>query len=126
MLHKRRKRKLSRRIGHRLLLLTNLSKVLIEHEHIKTTLAKAKTLRSFVEKLVTIGKTSSLHSRRKLLSKLGGSSKEVNKLLDSISPKFKDRKGGYTRIVKAGFRLGDNAPMAYIQFVEGLKEKTVK
>jgi large subunit ribosomal protein L17 len=122
MLHQRRKRKFSRRIAHRMSMLKNLSKSLIEHERIKTTLPKAKSLRSVVEKLVTIGKENTLHAKRQLISKLGGDYKEVNKLLNTISPKFVDRKGGYTRIIKSGFRLGDHAPMAYIEFVEGSKK----
>ena len=98
-------------------MLRNLSKSLIEHERIKTTLPKAKSLRSIVEKLVTIGKDGSLHARRKLISKLGGDYSQIDKLIDIISPKFKNRNGGYTRILKSGSRLGDNAPMAYIEFV---------
>jgi len=118
MIHRKNKRKFSRRSGHRIGLFRNLCKSLINHNHIKTTLPKAKSLRSIIEKLVTIGKDSSLHSRKRLISKLGGSIKEIDKLINVIAPKFKDRKGGYTRVVKSGYRKGDCAPMGIIQFIE--------
>lgn len=121
MLHQRKKKKFSRRIAHRISMLRNLSKSLIEHERVRTTLPKAKGLRSVIEKLVTIGKDKSLHARRKLISKLGGNYKQIDKLLDVISPRFLGRNGGYTRILKIGSRLGDNAPMAYIEFVRDIK-----
>tara|TARA_B110000503_G_scaffold116714_1_gene176081 strand:- start:1378 stop:1794 length:417 start_codon:yes stop_codon:yes gene_type:complete len=125
MLHQRRKRKFSRRIAHRMSMLRNLSKSLIEHEKIKTTLPKAKSLRSIVEKLVTIGKANTLHAKRLLISKLGGDYKEVNKLLNVISPRFISRPGGYTRIIKSGSRLGDHAPMAYIEFIKSNEKEVV-
>lgn len=106
-------------------MLRNLSKSLIEHEKIKTTLPKAKSLRSIVEKLVTIGKANTLHAKRLLISKLGGDYKEVNKLLNVISPRFISRPGGYTRIIKSGSRLGDHAPMAYIEFIKSNEKEVV-
>ena len=118
MLHRKNKRKLSSRSAHRMSLLRNLCKSLIEHEQITTTLAKAKDLRCIVEKLVTTGKNDSLHARRKLISKLGGGLREVDKVITVLSQRYKNRKGGYTRIVKSGFRKGDCAPMAVIQFVD--------
>jgi large subunit ribosomal protein L17 len=118
MIHRKNKRKFSRRSGHRTSLLRNLCKSLINHEQITTTLPKAKDLRCVVEKLVTTGKGDSLHARRMLISKLGGSLQEVDKLLTILSPRYKERNGGYTRIIKAGFRQGDCAPMAIIQFVQ--------
>lgn len=117
MIHKKNKRRFSRTTAHRNSLLQNLCKSLINHEQITTTLPKAKSLRSVIEKLITEGKENSLHSRRKLISKLGGALKETNKILTVLSPKFKERKGGYTRVIKAGYRKGDCSPMAIIQFV---------
>ena len=117
MRHKIAGRKLNRTKAHRKALFSNMAKALIEHESIKTTLPKAKELRSYVEKLVTKGRQNTLHVRRILLSKIG-SEEVVKKILDVISPRFKDRKGGYTRIIKSGFRYGDNAPMAVLQFVD--------
>jgi large subunit ribosomal protein L17 len=118
MLHGNKKRKFSRRIGHRTSLIRNLCKSLIEHEQITTTVAKAKDLRCVVEKLITTGKGKDLlHARRKLISKLGGGLEESNKILTVLSPRYKDRNGGYLRIVKSGFRKGDCAPMAIIQFI---------
>ena len=117
MIHKRNKSKLSRRSAHRTSLLRNLCKSLINCEQITTTLPKAKCLRSVIEKLITIGKKNSLHSRRQLISKLGGSLKETDKIINVLSPKYKERKGGYTRVIKAGYRKGDCAPMAIIQLV---------
>ena len=117
MIHKRKKKKLSLSSAHRISLLRNLCKSLIDHEQITTTLPKAKNLRSLVEKLITAGKKNSLHSRRKLISKLGGSVKEADKILSILSPRYRERSGGYTRVLKAGYRKGDCAPMAIIQFV---------
>lgn len=117
MIHKRNNKKLSLTCTHRKSLIRNMCKSLISHEQIKTTLAKAKTLRRIAEKLVTIGKKNSLCSRRKLSSKLGSNSEEVNKILLTLSPRYKERKGGYTRIIKAGYRKGDCAAMAIIQFI---------
>jgi len=116
-----RHRKLSKRMGtdfdHAKANYRNLAAALINHGQIKTTLAKAKNLRRFIEKLVTLGKKGTLHARRLAVARLNNK-KAVKKLFDEIAPKYKDRPGGYTRIVKAGFRAGDAAPMAYIMFVE--------
>ena len=117
MIHKKNQKKLGRRSAHRASLLRNLSKSLINHEQIITTLSKAKTLKIVIEKLITTGKKKSLHYRRQLISKLGGGMQEVNKILDELSIRYKERPGGYVRIVRAGFRKGDCAPMAIIQFV---------
>lgn len=117
MRHKISGRKLNRTSSHRKALFSNLSKALITHESIQTTLPKAKELRSYVEKLVTKARDNTLHIRRQLVAALGCES-VAKKLLDVISPRFKGRPGGYTRIVKAGNRYGDNAPMAVIQFVD--------
>ena len=117
MIHKKSKKKLSRRSSHRISLLRNLCKSLIDCEQIKTTLPKAKNLREIAEKLITLGKKNSLHSKRRLISKLGGGVKEANKVLNVLSPRYKERKGGYTRIIKAGYRKGDCAPMSIITFV---------
>ncbi|MBY0580329.1 MAG: 50S ribosomal protein L17 [Rickettsiales bacterium] len=117
MIHRISKRKFSRRSAHRTSLLRNLCKSLINSEQILTTLPKAKSLRSVVEKLITTGKENDLNSRRKLISKLGGSLKETDKILNVLSPRYKERNGGYTRVIKAGYRKGDCAPIAIIQFV---------
>ena len=122
-----RHRKLSKRMGtdidHAKANYRNLAIALINKGQIKTTLAKAKNLRRFIEKLITLGKKGSLHARRLAVARLNNK-KAVKKLFDEIAPKFMDRPGGYTRIVKAGFRAGDAAPMAYIMFVEEEIEKT--
>lgn len=110
-------RKLGRFSSHRRSLLANLANSLIEHEHIVTTLPKAKELKPFAEKLVTLGKKGSLHARRQAISVLGNN-EEVKKLMGPLAERFKKRSGGYTRIIKAGNRQGDNAPMAVIQFVD--------
>ena len=117
MRHKLSGRKLNRTSSHRKALFQNLTCALVEHETIVTTLPKAKELRPIVEKYVTICKNSGLSSRRLALSRLG-SHKAVSKLIEIISPRYHTRNGGYTRIVRSGFRQGDNAPMAIIQFVE--------
>ncbi|CAO5683279.1 MAG: 50S ribosomal protein L17 [Holosporales bacterium] len=117
MRHKLKGRKLNRTSSHRRAMFANMAKALIESESIKTTLPKAKELRSYVEKLVTKARDNSLHVRRQLLGTLGSESL-VQKLMTVISPRFAQRAGGYTRVVKAGFRYGDNAPMAVIQFVD--------
>ena len=95
----------------------NMAASLIKHEQIITTLPKAKELRPIVEKLVTLGKKGDLAARRQAISELGDIAM-VKKLIDVIAPRYKDRQGGYTRIIKAGFRYGDNAPMAVIEFVD--------
>lgn len=117
MRHKMSGRKLNRTKAHRRALFANMAKALIECESIQTTLPKAKEMRSYVEKLVTKARNNTIHIRRQLIAKIG-SEAMVKKLIDVISPRFNGRPGGYTRIVKAGFRYGDNAPMAVLQFVD--------
>ncbi len=117
MRHGFAKRRLSRTSSHRKVMFRAMACSLIEHEQIKTTLPKAKELRPVVEKLITMAKKKSLHARRMLISKLQ-SNKTVKKLFYDIAPRFANRKGGYIRIMKAGFRYGDAAPMAIIEFVE--------
>lgn len=99
-------------------LMRNLAKSLIQHEQIVTTLAKAKALRPYLEKLITKGKKGSLNDRRIVISRLGSNCPEVQKLFDELAIRYKDRQGGYLRILKAGFRTGDKAPMAVIEFVD--------
>ena len=110
-------RKLNRTKAHRKALFMNLAQALIKHEQIKTTLPKAKDLRPVVEKLVTLGKRGGLHARRQLISHLQDE-KLVTKLLTVLADRYKGRPGGYTRVLKAGFRYGDAAPMAIIEFVD--------
>ena len=110
-------RKLNRTKAHRKALFMNLAQALVKHEQIKTTLPKAKDLRPIVEKLVTLGKRGGLHARRQLISHLQDE-KLVTKLLTVLADRYKGRPGGYTRVLKAGFRYGDAAPMAIIEFVD--------
>ncbi len=110
-------RKLGRRSAHRKALFVNLANSLITHEQIKTTVPKAKALRPIVEKLVTLGKKGTLHNRRQAISFLRDQ-EIVQKLMGPLAERFKKRPGGYTRIVKAGRRYGDNAPMAIIEFID--------
>ena len=98
-------------------MLANLAASLIKHEQIVTTLPKAKDLRPVVEKLVTLGKRGGLHARRQAIAQLRDIAM-VKKLFDVIGPRYKDRNGGYTRVLKAGFRYGDSAPVAVIEFVD--------
>lgn len=112
-----KQRKLNRTTSHRKALLRNLTIALVEHGSIKTTLPKAKTLRPYIERLVTKSKVNDFNTVRYLKSMLN-SKETIKKLLSDIGPKNKDRPGGYTRVLKAGFRTGDKAPMAIIQFVE--------
>ncbi len=109
----------------RRLMICNLVKSMIEHGQITTTLAKAKELRGYVERVVTYGKNDTVHSRRLAYSVLGDRTL-VKKLFTEIAPAFAERQGGYTRVVKAGFRRGDSAPMAIIQFVEEAAVKPKK
>ena len=118
MKHGLKQRKLNRTSSHRLALLKNLSISLIKHETITTTTEKAKELRPFIEKLVTKAKNDNLSNRKFVLSKLFNNKEACQKLFNEISAQNKDRNGGYTRIIKAGFRYGDNAPMAIIEFVD--------
>jgi len=117
MRHRVAHRKLGRTSEHRLSLLRNMAASLITHERIRTTVAKAKELRPFVEKLVTLGKRDSLHARRRALSILANKT-VVRRLFSDVSPRFSERPGGYTRILKLGPRQGDGAPMAFIEFVD--------
>lgn len=110
-------RRLNRTHEHRKALFANLAGSLIEHEQIKTTLPKAKDLRRVVEKLITLGKRGDLHSRRLAAADLKQDA-HVKKLFEVLGPRYKDRQGGYVRVLKAGFRYGDMAPMAIIEFVD--------
>jgi large subunit ribosomal protein L17 len=117
MYHGRAKRRFNRTVEHRKAMFANMCQALIKHEQIVTTLPKAKDLRPVVEKLVTLGKRGDLHARRQAISQI----KDVvlvKKLFDVLGPRYKDRNGGYTRVLKAGFRFGDNAAMAVIEFVD--------
>ena len=117
MRHRIAHRKLNRTASHRKAMFANMASSLIEHEQIVTTLPKAKELRPFVEKLVTLAKKGDLTSRRLAIARTRN--KEMSKkLFDVLGPRYKERSGGYIRIMKAGFRYGDNAPMAVIEFVE--------
>ena len=117
MRHKLAHRKLNRTSSHRKAMFANMSTALIKHEQIRTTVAKAKELRPIVEKLITLGKKGSLHARRNAISRLSPDA-QVDKLFGEIAERYADRRGGYTRIIKAGKRYGDNAPMAYIELVD--------
>jgi len=117
MRHARGYRRLNRTHEHRKALWANMAGSLIEHEQIKTTLPKAKELRPIVEKLITLGKRGDLHARRQAGSQLK-TDEVVAKLFDVLGPRYKDRQGGYVRILKAGFRYGDMAPMAIIELVD--------
>lgn len=110
-------RKLGRTTAHRIAMFANMSASLIKHEQIVTTLPKAKELRPFLEKLITLGKRGDLHARRLCISRIRDVA-QVGKLFDIIGPRYKDRNGGYIRILKAGFRHGDNAAMAVIELVD--------
>ena len=117
MRHARGYRRLNRTHEHRKALFANMAGSLIEHEQIKTTLPKAKELRRIVEKLVTLGKRGDLHARRQAASQLK-QDMHVAKLFDVLGPRYATRQGGYVRVLKAGFRYGDMAPMAIIEFVD--------
>ena len=117
MRHRLSNRKLNRTTSHRLALLRNLSNALLKHEAIKTTLPKAKELRRVVEPLITLGKTPSLANRRLAFARLRDRD-IVGKLFDDLGPRFMSRPGGYVRILKFGFRQGDNAPMALVELVD--------
>jgi large subunit ribosomal protein L17 len=110
-------RKLGRTSSHRQAMFANMAASLIKHEQIVTTLPKAKELRPFVEKLVTLAKKGNLHSRRLAISRVRDVD-QVGKLFATLGPRYSDRSGGYLRVLKAGFRYGDNAPMAVIEFVD--------
>src|SRR5574343_1006612 len=117
MRHARGYRRLNRTHEHRKALFANMAGSLIEHEQIKTTLPKAKELRPIIEKLITLAKRGDLHARRQAAAMLK-EDKDVIKLFDILGPRYKERAGGYTRVLKAGFRYGDMAPMAIIEFVD--------
>lgn len=117
MRHGKAGRKLNRTSSHRKAMFANMAASLILHEQIVTTLPKAKELRPIVEKLVTLGKRGDLHARRQAISQIRDVAM-VGKLFDTIGERYKDRQGGYTRVLKAGFRYGDSAPMAVIEFVD--------
>jgi large subunit ribosomal protein L17 len=110
-------RKLGRTTSHRTAMFANMAASLIKHEQIVTTLPKAKELRPFVEKLVTLAKKGDLHARRLAISRVRDID-QVGKLFATLGPRYKARSGGYTRVLKAGYRYGDNAPMAVIEFVD--------
>jgi large subunit ribosomal protein L17 len=117
MRHGKVHRKLNKKPEHRKAMFANMCAALIKHEQITTTLPKAKELRPVVEKLVTLGKRGDLHARRQAISQIRDVAM-VKKLFDVLGPRYKERKGGYTRVLKAGFRYGDNAPVAVIEFVD--------
>ena len=117
MRHAKGYRRLNRTSEHRKSMFANMAGSLIEHEQIKTTLPKARELRRIVERLVTLGKKGDLHARRRAASRLKQNA-HVVKLFEIIGPRYKDRSGGYVRIMKAGYRYGDMAPMAVIEFVD--------
>ncbi|HRO32722.1 MAG TPA: 50S ribosomal protein L17 [Brevundimonas sp.] len=110
-------RKLGRTVSHRQAMFANMAASLIKHEQITTTLPKAKELRPFVEKLVTLAKKGDLHARRQAISAVRDVP-QVGKLFDTLGPRYAERNGGYIRIMKAGYRHGDNAAMAVIEFVD--------
>ena len=117
MRHGNSNRKLNRTSAHRKAMFANMSASLIKHEQIVTTLPKAKDLRPIVEKLITLGKRGDLHARRQAIAQIRDEG-QVAKLFAVLGPRYKDRQGGYIRILKAGFRYGDNADMAVIEFVD--------
>ena len=117
MRHGKAHRKLNRTASHRKAMFANMAASLIEHEQIVTTLPKAKEMRSIADKLITLGKRGDLHARRQAISQIKDVA-QVKKLFDVLGPRYKDRNGGYTRVLKAGFRYGDNAPMAVLELVD--------
>ena len=117
MRHGKVLRKLGRKPEHRKAMFANMCAALIKHEQITTTLPKAKELRPVVEKLITLGKRGDLHARRQAISRIRDVAM-VKKLFDVLGPRYKERNGGYTRVLKAGYRYGDNAAVAVIEFVD--------
>ena len=117
MKHKIKGKKLNRTSSHRKALFKNMAQAIIKHEQIITTLPKAKTMKPFVDKLITLAKKGSLHARRQAFSKLRDD-KMVTKLFGTLASRYADRTGGYTRVLKAGFRYGDSAAMAVIELVD--------
>jgi len=117
MKHRIKGKKLNRTSSHRKALFKNMAQAIIKHEQIITTLPKAKTMKPIVDKLITLGKKGSLHARRQAFSKLRDESM-VTKLFGTLAPRYADRNGGYTRVLKAGYRYGDAAAMAVIELVD--------
>lgn len=117
MRHRKSGKQLNRNASHRKAMFKNMTCSLVEHEVIKTTVPKAKELRRFAEPLITLAKEDSVANRRLAFARVG-SKAVVGKLFSDLGPRFQDRPGGYTRILKAGFRAGDAAPMAYIELVD--------
>ena len=117
MRHGKARRRLNRTSSHRKAMFQNMANALIKHEQIVTTLPKAKDLRAVVEKLITLGKRDTLHGRRLVFSRLRDRGM-TEKLFDTLGVRYKERQGGYTRVLKAGFRYGDSAPMAVIELVD--------
>jgi large subunit ribosomal protein L17 len=117
MRHRNAGRKLNRTSQHRQMLFRNLAQALIKHEQIVTTLPKAKELRPVVERLITLGKRGDLHARRLAFARIRDDAM-TKKLFEVLGPRYQDRPGGYTRVLKAGFRYGDSAPMAVIELVD--------
>ena len=117
MRHKMKGRRMQRTSSHRQALLKNMAAALIKHEQIKTTVPKAKELRPYVEKLITLAKKGGLSNRRLAMSRLMDET-QVKKLFDTLAERYSDRNGGYTRIIKAGIRASDAAPIAYIELVD--------
>lgn len=117
MRHGMKHRKLNKTASHRKAMFRNMVNSLIEHEQIVTTLPKAKELRAIADKIITLGKRGDLHARRQATAKMR-KDEQVRKLFDVIGPRYADRHGGYTRVLKAGYRRGDNAPMAVIELVD--------
>jgi large subunit ribosomal protein L17 len=117
MRHRKQGRKLNRTAEHRKAMFANMAASLIEHEQIVTTLPKAKEMKSVADKLITLGKRGDLHARRQAIAQVRNV-EQVRKLFDVLGPRYASRNGGYTRVLKAGFRYGDNAPMAVIELVD--------
>jgi large subunit ribosomal protein L17 len=117
MRHGNRGRRLNRTASHRKAMFANMAAALIKHEQIVTTLPKAKDMRPIIDKLITLGKRGDLHARRQAISQIRDVD-QVSKLFDVLGPRYKERNGGYSRVIKAGFRYGDSAPMAVIELVD--------
>jgi large subunit ribosomal protein L17 len=118
MRHRMSGRKLNRTSSHRKAMFANMAAALIKHEQITTTVPKAKDLRAVVDKLITLGKRGDLHARRLVVARLHGDRQLADKLFTTLAERYKDRNGGYTRVLRAGFRYGDSAPMAIIELVD--------
>lgn len=117
MRHRNKGRKFNRTASHRKAMFANMAAALIKHEQIVTTLPKAKDLRAVTDKLITLGKRGDLHARRQAIAQIRDE-KMVKKLFEVLGPRYQERSGGYTRVLKAGFRYGDNAPLAVIELVD--------